>query len=694
MINYFSDISLWWLLPAGILAAGLSYMYYFRSVKSGDWTAQQRRLLSILRAAGLLLLFLLLFGLLWESIRYRDEKPLFITMVDNSSSMLNYSDSSLVRQRTERFRTQLEERFGDQFELMTLEVGERTRPYAKADFSDKQTDLSQGFEHVRELFFNRNIGGIVLISDGNFNRGTHPMYSAGRIELTPVFALGAGDTITRRDQLIKGVNTNEVAFLNNTFPIETTVDFNRMPKGPVTVSLLHNGKTIDKQTVQCTNAVFDQQQVIFTVTASTKGFQRYTVVVERKTGEYTFDNNQASCYIEVLDNKNLICLVSAAPHPDLAAIRSILEEDAQTEIVTSLTKNFTLPKQRPNLVVWYENGSNPNPELFRSLNVQKIPVLLILGPTTGTSVIRSYDLGLTPPGSNQQDDVQGSLSSGFSAFTYTTSFTDALHYYPPLRTRFGTFRLPPNAEVLLTQRIGNIVKKDPLLFVARRNDVKNGVLLGEGLWRWKIREFAQRKSIDGFREFIQKLVQYLVVQQNREPLRVTLPKRFNVTEDVQVKAEFYNEAMELIITPEIRLQLTGPDGKVNTLDFSPLSNFYRANPGQLSPGTYHWAVTAAHNGKKYQKSGEFLVEDLSIEQTDTRSDFSVLNQLARQSGGSFHRLKDADRLLNEIAKRGDITTLQYADSGYVALIDWKWIFVFAVLIFGTEWFLRRWWGAY
>ena len=44
--------------------------------------------------------------------------------------------------------------------------------------------------------------------------------SAERIELTPVFTLGAGDTTTRRDQLIKSVNTNEVAFLNNQFPIE------------------------------------------------------------------------------------------------------------------------------------------------------------------------------------------------------------------------------------------------------------------------------------------------------------------------------------------------------------------------------------------------------------------------------------------------------------------------------------------
>lgn len=694
MLHYFSDISIWWLLPIALLAFGLSYMYYYKPRKSQEWSVKQLRYLFTLRSLGLFLLGLLLLGLLWESIKYRDEKPLFITMVDNSASMVNYSDSSKVAKRIDDFTQALNERFGDRFELKTLAITGKTEPWSKPDFKGKETDLSQGFEYVRELYFNRNIGGIVLISDGNFNRGTHPMYSAERIELTPVFSLGAGDTVTRRDQLIRSVNTNEVAFLNNQFPIEATVDFNRMAPGPVTVSLIHEGKTIDAQSVRCTNPVYDQQQVVFNVDAKQKGFQRYTVLVEQKSGEFTFDNNRQTCYIEVLDSKNLICMLSDAPHPDLAAIRSVLEEDKQTTVSAALTSEFTFPKERPNLVVWYENGSKPNPALFRSLLEKKIPVLLLVGPTTPASVIRSYEIGLSLPGSNQQDDVQGLVSPGFSAFAFTTTFTDALQFYPPLRTKFGASKLPANAEIVLTQRLGNVVKKDPLLYVSQQNQVRMGVLLGEGLWRWKIKEYSQRKSIDGFREFVQKLVQYLVVQQNREPLRVTLPKRFTVMEDVEVKAEFYNEAMELITTPEIVLSLTGPDKKQSSVDFSPLSNFYKANAGQLAPGTYSWKVTATHNGKKYQKSGSFVVEDISIEQMDTRADFSVLNQLATQSGGSFHTLKDSGKLLDEIAKRSDIATLQFADSGYTALIDWKWIFVLLILIFGTEWFLRRWWGAY
>lgn len=693
-MNYFSDISLWWIIPALLLSAGVSYWYYFKSTQRKDWSPRQAKVLSFLRGLGLFLLLLLLIGLVWESISYRKEKPLFVTLIDNSGSMNNYKDSAVVEQQVNAFRSQLRERFGDQFELIELAVGESVKPYTKIDFKDKQTDLSEGFDHIREVYFNRNIGGMVLISDGNFNRGTHPMYQAERIELTPVFTLGVGDTVTRRDQLIRNVNTNEVAFVNNQFPIEATIDFNKMPLGPTVVSLLYQGKVIQTQTVSCTNAFFDQQVVLFNVTAKQKGFQSFTVQVEHKKGEFTFDNNQQTCYIEVLDNKNLICLLSSAPHPDLAAIRSILEEDEQSTIDAGLIQNYAIPKQRPNLVIWYENGSKSNAALFNELKQKKIPVLLLVGASTPAAVIQSYNIGLKIPNGSQQDDVYPSVSGGFSAFSFTNQFTDAASFYPPLRTKFGTYNLPANAEILLNQRIGSIVKKDPMMYVSSVQDTRIGVVLGEGIWRWKMKEYAQKHSIEGFREFIQKTVQYLTVKQNNEPLRITLPKRFTVAEDVEVKAEFYNSAMELITTPEITLTYTKKGGRAANIAFSPLTNFYKANAGQLSAGTYSWSVVALYNGKTYKKSGEFVVEDIETESLDTRADFSVLNQLAQQSDGLFNPLKDYQKTLDYIDNRKDITTLQFADSGYTSLIDWIWIFLLLILIFGAEWFLRRWWGSY
>uniref|UniRef100_UPI002607730F hypothetical protein n=1 Tax=Fluviicola sp. TaxID=1917219 RepID=UPI002607730F len=64
------------------------------------------------------------------------------------------------------------------------------------------------------------------------------------------------------------------------------------------------------------------------------------------------------------------------------------------------------------------------------------------------------------------------------------------------------------------------------------------------------------------------------------------------------------------------------------------------------------------------------------------------------SDGSYKTLNQYQALIQEIKTRGDITTVQYEDTGYQELIDWKWIFALIIALLTTEWFLRRWWGSY
>ena len=88
------------------------------------------------------------------------------------------------------------------------------------------------------------------------------------------------------------------------------------------------------------------------------------------------------------------------------------------------------------------------------------------------------------------------------------------------------------------------------------------------------------------------------------------------------------------------------------------------------------------------------MDEISLEDQDTRANFSTLNQLAVQSNGSYKTLDQYKALIAEIKTRGDITTIQYEDTGYQELIDWKWIFVLIITLLSAEWFLRRWWGSY
>lgn len=694
MMNYFSDISLFWLIPAVLLLGGLTFWYYFKSAENKGWNKTQRWILSSLRFSGLVLLFLLLIGLVWESISYRQEKPLFITLVDDSSSMTASTTDEKLKTEIAGFQNELKNKFGERFDQLTLSFGELVKKGDTLNFKDKTTNLEAAFEYIKNGYFNRNIGGVALISDGNFNQGNHPMYTASELEFTPIFALGVGDTVQKRDVFIRSVSSNEVAFINNQFPVEAIVECKKVPKGILTVSLNHNGKVIATQKINHTNALFEQHEVLFTVDAKEKGFQRYTVSVSTIKGELTSKNNQQSCYIEILETKNLVYFVSSAPHPDLAAIRSVLEEDNQTTIKTALLSNYEAPKEKPSLVVWYENGSTPNAALLKQFIQQQIPVLMIISPITQLGIIKSYELGITPPSGQQQEDAQSAIASGFSTFEFTEQVTKAMSIYPPLRAKFGAYQLGANATVFLQQRLGNVVKKDPLMAFLNVKSTKVGVLFGEGIWRWKLKEFQANQSIEAFREFIQKTTHYLTVQQQKDPLRVTLPKRFYVTDNVEFKAEYYNEVMELTTDPELTLQLTDQGKKTTKLFFSTTSNFYKLNAGQLKPGKYNWTVKATYKGKTIQKSGNFIVEDIAIEQLTTNANFDVLNQLAKQSDGELVQLKDYQKVINNISNRKDIATVQYTDTGYSSMLDAWWIFVLLILIFSAEWFLRRFWGSY
>ena len=94
-----SDYSLWFILPC-LIASYFAAVYLY---SKNEWFNQQsksiRLLLKALRTSVLFILFLLLIGLIFQHTSYRKEKPVLITLVDNSASMLSYNDSAQIQKQ-------------------------------------------------------------------------------------------------------------------------------------------------------------------------------------------------------------------------------------------------------------------------------------------------------------------------------------------------------------------------------------------------------------------------------------------------------------------------------------------------------------------------------------------------------------------------------------------------------------------
>jgi len=691
-MKIFSDISLWWLIPWVLISILISIWYYRKQKQTEGISRWKKNVLIFLRSSVLVLLGILLYGILLETTESKTEKPVFITLIDNSSSMLNYSDSSNVKSRISSFEKQLKEKYGERFDFNTYVVDDELNK-DEFDFKGSVSNLNKGFNHIYNQFYNRNIGGICFISDGNYNKGNSPKYTAEKISLTPIFTVGVGDTVRKRDQLIRNVAANDIAFYKNQFPIEVDIEANKIGSTSCELGLYQNNKKIASEIISYSGEEFDFKHVTFLVNADQIGFVNYSLKLDWLDDESSYENNERGVYIEVIDSRSKVLILAKSPHPDIPAIKGVIETDENLEVESKLISDWDGSLKDVELLILHGSGSASNAELVKQATDKRVPIFHFITGRASNSRVDDLKIGLSIPNEQRMDEVQGYLSSGFQLFELSDKVTTLLEKAPPIHVKFGSVKIDGGSP-LINQRLGPVQKKDPILYFGKNSKTKFGVFVGEGLWQWKFSEFRRAKNNDGFNELIQKSIQYLVVKKNTDPLRINLPKRFNINNEILINAEFYNSALEQITTPDINFTLVDEDDRKIPYVFAKNVKDYRLSLAKLKAGKYKWSADTQFDGKKYIKEGVFVVENVSLEALSTSANHNLLKTISANSNGKFYEISSLDRLLTDIGNRKDIVNISYEETDYSDLIDWKWICFLVIILLGTEWFIRRYSGTY
>ena len=689
-MKLFSDISFLWLIPLAIICFVIVYFFY-KKEKLIEFNRSIKIILIIIRSLAFLLLFILLFEITFQFKETKIEKPLFINLTDNSSSLLNYSDSNYVINNIKNIHQKIKEKFKDKFEFRNYIVGKNVR-LDSVSLDESVSNLNAGFDFIYNKYFNNNIGAICFISDGNFNIGSSPLYGSEKIKFTPIFSIGVGDTIIKRDQLLRNVSVNNIAFYKNKFPIEVNIEASKMGKVNTELSLWKDQQKIDSKVIKYNDGDLDFINTSFMVDANDIGFNAYTVRLKKESNESSYENNTRTFYIEVIDSRSKILLLADAPHPDISAIKQELEKDEIIDVSTSLINKWNGELNPYSLVIWH-NPTEKDKSVLKKINESKIPVLYILGNQSSNSLINEMDIGVNLPLSKSIDQAQGIFSNDFKLFEISDKLKKSIKIWPPLSVPFGRITQNQN-EVLIKQKIGEIIKNTPILYFTSFGNQKIGVFIGEGIWRWKLSDYLQYNNSNSFNELIQKLIQYLTIKKNTEPLRINLPKIISKNEPIIINAEFYNSSFESITEPDIQLSLFLNNKIYSNYTFAKKTSNYKLNLGTLKEGFYNWNASSTYNGKKIIKSGSFIVENSSIEDVSTHADHNILEQIAFKSNGSFYSLKNTKNLLTDIDKRKDIVNISYQESNFSNLIDWKVLFFIISSLFILEWFIRRYNGSY
>lgn len=690
-MNIVSEISPFYFILLSFFSLVVAFLLY--SGKEGkQFSRPLKWLLLSLRALGLFLIGLLFLGLFLQTSKVKSEKPIFINLIDNSSSMRNYADSNSVKVLTENYLKDLNEQYGKDYTIRNFTIGASFSALDSLTFSEDRTNLANGFSNVIEQFYGNNIGAITLISDGNFNEGDHPLYTASNLMYTPVFTLGVGDTITKKDLIVRAVQSNDFVFLNNSFPVEALIEAKKIGRRSVNVRLVHQGKTIKSSPLEITsdNAYY---KVNFEVEAKEKGVQYYQVIVDEIAGEYTTKNNRQGFYIEVIDDMRKILLLASAPHPDIAALKSVLEKEKNNKVESKTIQEWDKKASDFDLIIFHNPLTNSNEAILKQIINEKVSVLAILGANSNFRTDLSA-LGMGFTSINQMDENVPIFNSNFDLFELSPDTKRQIRNFPPLRSVFGKMKLSPTVKPLFYQGVGEIQKEDPQLYFHTMNDVKIGVIQGEGIWRWKLANYRTVENTDAFEEIFQKTAQYLTVKKNNSPFRVTVPRKANANEAVIVKAEVYNASMQLVTNANVNFKLIATNGSQQVYDFSVVNNYYSLNLGKIPAGNYKWIASTQIDGKPQQINGELVIEVNDIESLDNTANFEALHQLSTQTDANFYPIAQYKELLNVLQKREDIRPIETQEKTVKNLIDYWWLLLLIVTVFGTEWFLKRYNGSY
>lgn len=684
-----------WFILLCLLAGGIYAFVLYQNKKT--FSPLQNRVLAIIRGLLVSLLAFLLINPLLRNNKSTIEKPTVVLAVDNSSSMTHGGQAKLeaLKKNLQQLKESIEAK-GASVEIQSLDEEADNQNISDIKFTKKRSDLSQMLANIKSSYEGRNLTDVILVSDGIANEGISPTY--GKYNFN-IHAVGLGDTTQKRDVKLNAIYANRIAYLSNKFPIQAEISSYGFQGKSTTVLLKQAGNVIDKQVVS-----FDKQddlkQITFYVTAQQKGMQRFTVEVAPLNAEFSTKNNAKDAYIDIVDGKEKVLLVALAPHPDVKALKSIIEKNDLYELTIKIIQSDDLSQigsqpfdvlilhQLPDI---YGMGGN----VVSRLLAQAKPTLFVLGNQTNITSFNGMQQTLSIAAqAGKADKVTAKFNNNFNLFNLDGDKLSLLERLPPILAPFGDYKPTAGSEIILYQRVGSLTTPKPLLIANTTSARKSAVLAGEGLWLWRLEEFSLTDKQEIIDEVVMKTLQLISVKDDKRKLRVyPISPDFSIDEKVIFENEAYNDIYERIYNQDIKLDITDEKGKVRSFSYTTTKDNSRFEITGLPEGVYRYKASTQVLGKGEIVDGQFIVRNTDLESLNTTADFNMLRTLATQNNGKFFVANQLEKLKDFLSSNkapDKVTSVEEMNE----FINLKWVFFVLLLLATLEWGIRKYLGSY
>jgi hypothetical protein len=672
-----------------VLAAGFCWMAWRRS-----GYARSQGLLELLRLAIVAFLAVILNQPEWVEEFRPTEKPAIAVLWDNSASMetrdvpQSPSSGSVLASRREAIAKLIDESTWSSLqERMDVIV----QPFASPE-AGRRTDLHEPLAEAPEKI--KNLIGIVLISDGDWNEGLPPVQAAMKLRLKgiPVFSVPVGSTTRLPDVELVSLGAPTFGVVGKTVRIPFTIESSLPREYLTTVSLKSSDGEEISQEVHIAPMGRTSGSLLWKP-AKTGDFT-LTLEVPKHPDETVADNNRLFAPIAIREEKLRVLVIESLPRWEYRYLRNALSRDPGVEVSCllfhpGLSKvgggNKDYIKQFPagldelskyDVVFLGDVGQGDGQltaeqcRLLKGLVEHQASGLVFMPGAQGRE-FSLFDTALADLFPVVMDESQpggwGSRTPGHFELTelgrrsLLTNLADTQEnnlevwddlpgfqwYAPVVRAKGGS-------EVLAVHKdVTNANGRLPLL-VTRTFGAGKVLFMGtDGAWRW-------RKGVEDkyHYRFWGQVVRWMAYQRNMvkgETMRLYYsPDQPQMRQTLALHANVMEKSGEPLAKGDVTARIKAPSGKTEIVRFTSTGEEWGVFQGRftpIEPGKHEVTLACKQTGATLETS--IFVQGASAERVGLPARPEVLEEIARVTHGKMLAPGKLDQIVQSLASLPD-----------------------------------------
>ncbi len=687
----------------GALIIGI-YVYYIYKYTVPKVSLTLKYFLFAARFLALLLILFILFEPILSLEYLETEKAKNLIFIDNSKSIVA-EDSAERAGYLNEFTERIKNIPQDAVEYFFF--GSNSQPISidsidYLDNSEPFTNISQIFEFIKSL--KTNVGSIVLVSDGILTEGSNPVYSVENLGI-PVFTVGIGDSTDKIDIIAQKLLHNEYIYSEKKSSIEAVISQSGFNNKRVFVEFNEDGKRVAQEEIVLSESGINR--VKFDFQPQTPGEKKITISVSSIPGEATSLNNTISEYVNVLDKKVNVLLISGSPSSDLSFVKNSLslDENISVESLIHIAKGkyFEGRKELSKIdsadVIFFIGF----PSKFSDGDIiQKVkdelskgkPFFLVLASGTDLQILKTFNSFLPfsiTSFTNDFTQVQPEIIDINNSLIKSNSsdWIRTWNNLPPIEQPRFFIQPKPESEVIARSKFKGIPTSTPLIISRSVRKSRSIAIIAKNIWKWKLH--ADSPSDNIFDNFIKNSVEWLNVDSaNPQVIVKTLKKVYTLGETIEFTAQVYDENFNPIVDADLQVTAS-KNGSSYNINMSSVGNgIYEGYLESVEKGIYNFSGIAQLGNKSIGESkGRFEVSSIEVEKINLKMDSGLLRLIANVSGGQYFSIKDSDELFNTLKIINENDVIENSTTTEINLWSDSRLLILIIILLGIEWFFRK-----